>query len=203
MSNKKESLVKLGLWVLFVVIMIVLFFTNNKERVIDNSNKTEETKKEVYEFETFDNMQSNIIKGNYAFSYNITLGDVKYVYKGVNCNNEISGYKEMRDSVIKYKILNNVVYKDNMGDLEEISYLYEGIDNSFLNMELLFNNLKNYLYNVEKDKDKRTITYNKDGYGVVVKTDMEMITSIDITTDGGIYNLGFAKVNVCDNLSSN
>ncbi len=200
MNEKKESLVKLGIWVLFVIVMIALFYTSSNNTTDDTLQTTEE---EIHEFDTFDNMQSNIINGNYIFSYNITLGDVKYVYNGINCNNVISGYREIKDNVLKYRIVDNVVYLDNLEELEEINYLYEGIDSSFLNMELLFNNLKNYLYNVDKEEDVRTITYNKDGYGVVVKTDLEMITSINITTEEGVYNLEFTKVDVCDSISSN
>ena len=62
----------------------------------------------------------------------------------------------------------------------------------------MFNNLNEYLYNVEKNESIRTITYDKDGYGVVVTTNLDNITNINIVTDIGTYDLDFNMIDTCD-----
>ena len=83
--------------------------------------------------------------------------------------------------------------------MEVITNLYEGLKEEYLNIELLFKNLKPYIYNVKKDNDKRTVTYQKNEYQVKVITNLENIESIEITDENTIYVLNFMKTNKCQN----
>lgn len=201
-SDRGKAAIKFGLWMIFIILLIVVGVFNNKD--ISNAQKPEEPKeeeKEVLEFKNFDTMQTDLINGNYEYVYKININEENYVFSGVKCNNKSTGYKESKDGVIKYVIDGDKVYKNVLDKLEETNDLYEGIDSNFLNVKTLFNNLKEYLYNVEKNTDKRTITYNKEGYGVVVKTDLENITSIEIKLEEATYSLEFTKTEKCDSIN--
>ena len=41
-------------------------------------------------------------EGNYNYTYNITIGDSKYIFDGSIVNNVNSGYKESNMGIIKY-----------------------------------------------------------------------------------------------------
>ena len=84
-----------------------------------------------------------------------------------------------------------------MDTLEVMDNLYNGIDYNYLDLELLFGNLSEFLYSVTKNEDMRTITYDKSGYGVVVTTNTSDITNITITTDTTSYDLDFTKIGEC------
>ena len=63
-------------------------------------------------------------------------------------------------------------------------------------------NLKEYLYNITKNESTREINYNKDGYKVVVKTDLKNITNITIENENKTYELQFTNVDKCDNIKN-
>ena len=84
-----------------------------------------------------------------------------------------------------------------MDNRELITDLYSNFDASYLNLSMLFDNLSEYLYSVEKNTDTRTITYDKEGYQVTVITDTENITNITITVDTTTYDLEFTKIGEC------
>ena len=71
-----------------------------------------------------------------------------------------------------------------------------------MNINIIFENLKEYLYNITKNESTREINYNKDGYKVVVKTDLKNITNITIENENKTYELQFTNVGKCDNITN-
>jgi len=108
----------------------------------------------------------------------------------------------MEKEIIKYAIIDGITSRIVLDKTTEITNLYDEEDKAFLNIENLFNNLKNYLYSVNKNETKREINYNKDGYQVLVKTNLENITEILITNATKTYELQFTNVSICDNITN-
>ncbi len=202
-NDQGKAAIKFGLWMIFIVVLIIVGVFNNKDIKLNEQNPEEskEEEKEVFEFKNYDTMQAELLNGNYNYTYRLNIKEENYIFSGTKCNNRITGYKESKDGVTKYVIEGDKTYKNVLGNLEETNELYEGIDSSFLNLNTLFDNLKEYLYNVDKNDNKRTITYNKEGYGVIVKTDLENITSIEIKLENDTYNLEFTKNEKCDSIN--
>lgn len=203
-TERGKALIKLIAWFIFIAALIVFVFVSDRDysNVVDEpSNPTENTdnnSEETYTFTLFGDMITKLLEGNYEYSYNIVSNSVTYVFNGIQCNNANLGYKETRDGVIKYYIDENNTYQVILDEYLPITNLYEGIDINFLDLDILFNNLNEYLYTVEKNADTRTVTYNKEGYQVVVTTDLENITNINIVSDLGVYNLDFTVIDTCD-----
>lgn len=198
MKDNKKSATKLGFWAIFICVLIVITIISNNN---SNSNSTNysntnntSNKEETSSFKTYDEMQSNLLTSDYNYKYIISIGDNLYIYSGIVSNDENIGYRESNTGIIKYNIdlEENIVYQDILGDLQAIDNLYEGIESSYLNLEVLFNNLKEYLYNVEKNEERRIITYDKEGYRVIVTTDLDNITNISITTEDSVYDMEFS-----------
>ena len=152
----------------------------------------------TYEFALFNDMINNLLNSNYEYEYNVTNNEITYIYNGVKCNNVDLGYKETSEGIIKYYQNENNTYQVILNEYLPITNLYEGIDTSFIDLNVLFDNLSEYLYNTVKNEDTREITYNKDGYQVTVTTNLEEITHISVITDIGTYNLSFNAVDTCD-----
>ena len=200
-TERGKAIIKLGGWFIFIIALIIFVLVSEKNannNVIDDTNSDKDEVTETYEFLLFSEMINNLINGNYEYSYNITSNNINYIYEGIKCNNEELGYKESIDKIIKYYINDQNTYQVILNEYVEITNLYEGIDTNFINLEVLFNNLNEYLYNTVKNENTRVITYDKDGYKVSITTDLENITNISITTDNSVYNLDFNVINTCN-----
>lgn len=207
-TTQGKATIKFGAWMIFIIGIIALsLFSNNKND--DNSSKNNVSKKdqeqEIYNFETYEKMQTTLLNSKYDYKYVITKKDdnsLVAIYSGSKNNNEDKGFLETSEGIIKYSIKAGIVNKVVLDKEEPLENLYNNINESFLKLDVLFTNLKEYLYNVEKNENKRNITYNKEGYKVTVKTDLNNITNILITTDELSYDLEFTNISNYDNIDN-
>lgn len=195
-TERGKAIVKLGLWLVFILALIIFALVNKNDNTINKENEETE-EKEVYEFKKYDEMIESLLDSNYEFNYDIVINDINYLFNGTKCNNEVLGYKESNMGIIKYYISDNT-YQVVLKELVPIENLYENIDINYLDLNILFNNLNEYLYNIEKNDNKRTITYKKDGYQVEVITNLDNITNINITVDNNTYNLSYNVIDACN-----
>lgn len=187
-------------WMIFIIILVVLFARQN---VYENNTEENKTKEETKTFKNYTDMQKELLSSGYDYKYKITNNENIVIYEGNICNSIDNGYKETSEGIIKYKKENNDIRKIVLEEEIVIDDLYEGIDSSFINLDSLFTNLEEYLYNVTKNEQTREIKYNKEGYSVLVNTDLEHITKITINNDTASYELEFTNIGKCANISLN
>lgn len=196
MKNENKNAIQLLIWIFFIVIIFVMFKITNK------TDKKEEKEENTPVFVNYKDMEINLLNSGYDYKYTITSDTQKEIYEGTMCNDIDIGYKETIDSITKYKIKNGKITKVLLDNEEEIPSIYDDSED-FLNLNTLFTNLKEYPYNIEKNNNERIISYKKDGYQVLVKTNLEYITNITITTTTNNYNLEFTNVGKCVKIDSN
>lgn len=196
-NNENQSGIRLLLWIIFIVIIVVLFKTTNK-----TSKVNEPPKEETPTFINYPEMIENLLNNGYDYKYTVKSEQKNEIYEGSKCNNIDIGYKETIDSIIKYKIENGITKKIVLETEEEIPNIYND-SNDYLNINILFNNLKEYLYSINKENESRTITYKNDNYQVLVKTNLEYITNITINSLNYSYDLEFTNVGKCANINLN
>lgn len=199
-TDRGKALTKLLLWVVFIVIVLGAFIMQEKDNIDDyqmpsNEVTDEENQDDDNNFKKYSDMQEELLNNNYLYKYIITNSEEKIVFSGIKNGTNETGYKETKDGIIKYQIIDGTINQINMDEITNIDNLYENIDRNYLDISLLFNNLSEYLYSTEKEDSKRTITYDKDGYKVSVITNLESIEKIQITVDEWIYELNFYNVN--------
>lgn len=199
-SEKGKAAIKLGLWMIFIVVLIVIVIIS--EQGTTNLTGDEVIPPEVdsgenTDFNNYSDMLDNLLLDNYEYSYTITTENGKYIYTGWKNDNKEIGFREDGNGIIKYFVDESNTYRINMDTLEIMTDLYNGFDSSYIDLHLLFENLSEYLYSVEKNGNIRTINYDKEGYQVIVTTDIENITNIQITVDTTTYDLEFTKVGEC------
>lgn len=201
-SEKGKAAIKLGLWMIFIFVLIaIVIFSerDNSNNVINDTpnNENEEVETPTYEFENYNDMQDKLLKNNYGYVYTITTSDSKYIYTGIKDGTKELGFKEDATGVIKYFVDDTGTYQVNLDNTTLIDTLYQNVDSSYLDIALVFDNLSEFLYSVTKNGDMRTIIYDKEGYQVTVLTDTENITNITITVDTTTYELEFTKIGEC------
>lgn len=190
-TERGKSLIKFGwdmLFILFVFILILSSGTlNSKKETSKGEESTIESKTEV----SYIDMQKELINGKYEFEYIIT-GTVNVNYTGSYNNREVTGFRESDDSLIKYHIKDDIIYKNKMGVEEEYSDLYTGLDSTLFNLELLFSELNSSNVIKNNKEDNRIFTYeNVDGYEIVVHLDNEHINKIIIKNTDLAYEFSF------------
>ncbi len=142
-DKRKIAFIKLGIGVLFIVILSVILnmnTSNNNNNLIDDDNKESNTTSDDFIFFKLDNYDYNIDISiqSYDEEYNLS-------YKGSVINNEIEGMLCMNSIEAKY------IYKDGKYyALEDDEYIkvsedeiYPIIDYEYLNI----NNINKYLNN--------------------------------------------------------
>ena len=201
-TERGKAAIKLILWAIFIVILIVIVLFSERDTIreqFNNSgedNTTVETPKpaEEEDFLSFTTMQENLLNNNYEYVYTISNSLGTYIYIGIKNPDKEMGYREDSNGIIKYFIMDDVTYRVNLDTTEVITDLYLNVDASYLNLEVLFANLSEYLYTTNTNQDIRTITYNKEGYQVIITTNTSMITNITIMVDDTTYDLDYYLV---------
>ena len=204
-TDRGKALIKLLLWMVFIVILIVLAIVserNGNSEILDvdkpENNATDtQSEPENIEYEAYNTMITNLLANNYEYEYLITTATDSIILTGFKNPDKEIGFKETSSGITKYFIDSTGTYELNMNTYSIIDNLYSEFDSSYLNLELLFNNLSEYLYNTEENVGIRTITYDKDGFQVTVTTDTKNITNVLVMTDTTTYDLNFKNIGEC------
>ena len=204
-TDRGKALIKLLLWMVFIVILIVLAIVserNGNSEILDvdkpENNATDTpSEPENVEYEAYNTMITNLLANNYEYDYLITTATDSIILTGFKNPDKEIGFKETSSGITKYFIDSTGTYELNMNTYSIIDNLYSEFDSSYLNLELLFNNLSEYLYNTEENVGIRTITYDKDGFQVTVTTDTKNITNVLVMTDTTTYDLNFKNIGEC------
>lgn len=204
-TDRGKALIKLLLWMVFIVILIVLAIVserNGNSEILDvdkpENNVTDTpSEPENVEYEAYNTMITNLLANNYEYEYLITTATDSIILTGFKNPDKEIGFKETSSGITKYFIDSTGTYELNMNTYSIIDNLYSEFDSSYLNLELLFNNLNEYLYNTEENVGIRTITYDKDGFQVTVTTDTKNITNVLVMTDTTTYDLNFKNIGEC------
>lgn len=204
-TDRGKALIKLLLWMVFIVILIVLAIVserNGNSEILDvdkpENNATDTpSEPENIEYEAYNTMITNLLANNYEYEYLITTATDSIILTGFKNPDKEIGFKETSSGITKYFIDSTGTYELNMNTSSIIDNLYSEFDSSYLNLELLFNNLNEYLYNTEENVGIRTITYDKDGFQVTVTTDTKNITNVLVMTDTTTYDLNFKNIGEC------
>lgn len=204
-TDRGKALIKLLLWMVFIVILIVLVIVserNANSEILDvdkpENNVTDTpSEPENVEYEAYNTMITNLLANNYEYEYLITTATDSIILTGFKNPDKEIGFKETSSGITKYFIDSTGTYELNMNTSSIIDNLYSEFDSSYLNLELLFNNLNEYLYNTEENVGIRTITYDKDGFQVTVTTDTKNITNVLVMTDTTTYDLNFKNIGEC------
>ncbi len=144
-STRGKAIIKLSIWVIFILIVFLIGSLNSKpvskpqENTNDNETNEDATDKEEIPTDILD-----LSNKDYEYAYKITLQEQDYYIHGqVNQDGEF-GYKETQTGTIKYEKIDNMVYQVNLEEKTEITNFYEGLNAEFLDYPALSTILSEY-----------------------------------------------------------
>jgi len=205
-NKRTHAAMVLGLWMVFLLFVVIISFiggeSTKKEPANNNTNNQVEEQKVFKDYEV---MQQELLENNYAYEYIIHNGEEKVIYTGERIGLNEVGYRENSTETIKYYIDETGLYKVVMDELHAMDKLYENIIESYIELEYIFNEINNQSVISEELEDIRTFTYNyaveNINYVIVVTTNLEAITNIDIKFEDKHYELKYNNIKKIKNLS--
>ncbi len=187
-NNKQtRAIIKLGLYMLFVISLCILVIITNKYKV---NNPPIENKKI-----TFGEMQNNLINSDYEYNFEILLNKEKIIFEGKKENGVNTGYKKTSSELIEYYIDNTGIYSVNIDQKTLDESIFENIKYDYFDLQKLFKLLELVSPNIEYHEEIVTYVYNintSDEVSTIkVDTNQIQIESIEIRTLNNEYFMNF------------
>ncbi len=186
-TEKGRASLKLAFYGLFVVFvfMLIILGKDSNPTVYKSTYSAKDYEKD------FDMQITELKNNNYSFNYNIDLNGNKILFYGKKNINVESGYKEDSNGIIKYLKDNDKTYKINIDGKEEITNLYEGINNNYLSV----NYILNLIANIKPNKENKVYNYLlENNVNISIETSGNEINKITIKDNLDTYELTFADV---------
>ncbi len=189
-SKEGNAFVKLVLWLIFIGFLFFAFaFQKN-----DNTSKVKGNKEETKTFKNVEKMESDLLQKSLNYEYVINENEITTIYNGTKCNGKEIWYKETSEGITKYLKESGKIYKVTLNEKEESSEEENDLGK-------LFDILKGFNFNETFNGNIRNIEYNLDTIKVVIKTNLDNITSIMVIKDNVHYEMQFTNIGFCDNIS--
>ena len=189
-SKEGNAFVKLVLWLIFIGFLFFAFaFQKN-----DNTSKVKDNKEETKTFKNVEKMENDLLQKSLNYEYVINENETTTIYNGTKCNDKEIWYKETSEGITKYLKESGKIYKVTLNEKEESSEEENDLGK-------LFDILKGFNFNETFNGNIRNIEYNLDTIKVVIKTNLDNITSIMVIKDNVHYEMQFTNIGFCDNIS--
>jgi len=198
-NDKIKSVVKLGLWLIFIAVLVIVAKFGGKDTTnnVQNNNQTEikeeENKEEViisYE------EKLNKLVNNYKYTYEIKIGDNIYSYEGSKMEKNSAINESGRLSLngeIKYNYFleNGYIYQVNNGGLDKVESIYDiGIDSNYLDVLKIKEMILDKEYVVSENK----YSYELEDKKIDIYTDENNINKIEIFIEEDYYKLNLESI---------
>lgn len=197
-DTRMRALIKLGMWfAFFLLIFLILSITALFNKNPDNNIK-EEIKQEEVVSANIPSMLENLISSNYTYEYKINMDNTNYSYTGSKENEEIKGYYESNNGIIKYMVKENNYYELNNEELKENNSIISEQDKYILDLNNLLSLIKEYELTNEVLKENDSYNYSilkdNNSYQINIETKLNDISNININYNNVIYNLTFKNI---------
>lgn len=186
-DKRWHSLIVLFIWIVFLafltgVVSIMSKMHSIEEKKINIANNSFEKK--------WEEKIKELLKEDIELSFTVEKKDGSLRYEGIEKNGVVNGYRIGESEIIKYRILDGVIYEVNLDTLKETTLIYNEIDKTVLNTEILVKKLLELDFNDNKEKENEIYyTYKKEALQIEVLEKQDKIEKIIIENKEDIYTL--------------
>ena len=104
----------------------------------------------------------------------------------------ITGYRENSEGLIKYEINNEGIFQINMDEKVPLENLYLGLNENYLDIQKIYDLTSTLTENINEEENE--IIYENDNIGIIFKIDEQNILSINIKDNNDNYLLEFDNI---------
>lgn len=188
-----RSVIKLGLYLIFIFIIVVNVAGNKTGTKKQNSNNIVSSTTKAIETITYKDVLENVVKNKKDVYMEITIDGKKAIIDAVTNENNITGYYETDKLTKKFKIENNVLYEVTLDHEIENDKILNGLNIDFIvpsNMiDILKNNIPTKMINNEKVLYNYDISINNIAYKVTTTVKESVLTNIEINSEKEKYTI--------------
>lgn len=186
-----NSLIKLGMWFLFFLILYIFLIAGRSTSNLNNKKAEENIKQENTKPKiSYIDMKKNLINGELSITYNI--GD--YILTGLINNNVLTGTLEDNDNLYKIEYDGEKIYQVKKEEKNENEEILTDINKNYLLPSKIIEIIDDPKVIGKKSADELTYSYDIDGVAISFYLNEKSIEKI-IILDGNItYNLEYKEV---------
>ena len=185
---RKKAGIKLLLWLLFFVILFSMAGITSRTNRLTSSTK-EEINEDKYTIK-----QENLLNNKFNIKYSITINDNNYSVEGTIENGVVNGYIEYNESIKKISISDGTIYEIKN---EEKNILDTEIDSSLLDLKSIIEKVKQNKSLISDKDSLKVYSYlikqDEEDINIIITTNEDSITNINITKNNDKYDLNFSK----------
>ena len=198
-SEKLGALIKLGVWLLFIGILVIVAKVGGNDNNINLEKTENEIKEETKKDEnviSYEDKLNNLIN-NYKYTYEVKIDNDIFLFEGVkkeknNFVNESGKYTLNGEFKYNYYLENNYTYQVNNGGLDKIDTIYD----SRINIDYLdVLKIKGLIFNKEyTNEEENKYVYKLENEEVIIYTNLENIEKIEINVNENYYKLSISDI---------
>ena len=194
-SDKIGSIIKLALWLVFIVVLTLIAKFGDK--VDEEENNFLEDKQPEVEIVSYEE-KLNKLNSNYKYSYDIKVGLEIYQFVGSKMDTKESGYRiTNNDEYLYYFLENGYTYSVINGGLDKIETIYNNIDASNVDVSMIKNSIQNENYQVVDNR----YDYVLNNKNISIYTDSENIVKIETYIGEDYYKIDFIDIGLVEEIN--
>lgn len=184
-----NSLIKLGLWLIFFIVLYIFLMAAKPPKNLENNEPEEEVKTEIKV--SYVDMKKNLINSELSISYD--LGN--YKINGLVNNNILSGTLEDNEgNLIKIKYDGENIYQVKKDEEIIINEMFTDININYLLPSKIIEIVDNHKVIGVKSADELTYSYDVDGVAISLYLNESKIYKIIVLENELTYNLEYKEV---------
>lgn len=186
-SRKRAGIKLLGYLFFFIILFLFAAITSNINKYKTTTSQTTTT---TITIDKYNEKQKSLLTNKYSINYVININNIEYKINGTIENNIVNGYLEAPIGIKKIVFKENNLYEINN---EQEILLESELNKNLIDLEYITNLIKQNSAIISDKEDKKTYNYNIDNLGlnIIVTTNEENITQINITEATNTYILNF------------
>ena len=174
---------------MFLILSIASLFSKGDDR-----QKPDEKIEEKVEANMV-TLLNNLKESDYSYEYKITKNDSSYSYSGTKQDEEVVGFYENNNIIIKYQLIDNIAYKIENDEKIEDATIFSEEDLNYLNIDNIINEIKTFEETNKVLIEDNIYTYNiNDTYKIQIIKSSTNITNINIDINNIEYSLEYKNV---------
>lgn len=185
--RKRAGIKLLGYLFFFIILFLFAAIASNMNKYKTTTSQTTTT---TITIDKYNEKQKSLLTNKYSINYVININNIEYKINGTLENNIVNGYLETPIGIKKIVFKEKNLYEINN---EQEILLESELNKNLIDLEYITNLIKQNSAIISDKEDTKTYNYNIDNLGlnIIVTTNEENITQINITETTNTYILNF------------
>lgn len=185
--RKKAGIKLLAYLIFFIILLLFASITSHLNKYKSTTNKTTTT---TTVQDKYNDKQNDLLTNKHNVLYVININNNEYKIEGTIENNKLVAFFDTPNGIKRILLEDDILYEINK---DEKIVLETELNKNLINLEYIINLIKQNSAIISDKDNEKTYTYNINSLGlnIIVTTNEDSITKINITETTNTYILNF------------